>query len=169
MFRPACLDGGGERGLTLIELLITVAILSLLTAIGVPGVMGLIRDARLSTNTDMLINTINSARVEAVKRRANITVCPVADPGSDSACVADATLWSRGAIVLDGTTVIQRVVFGTGVTVTTTATSIDINATLASAGAATTFTLCSTGRRQQEVELQLSGSIKKTLATTVCS
>ena len=170
MSSPGCRGAINRgRGFSLIELSVTMAILVILTVIGVPGVMGLIRDSRLSTNTDMLINVLHSARIEAVKRRTDITVCPVADPNADSTCVADAALWSKGAIVLEGATVLQRVVFGQGVTVTTVATEVVINGTLGSSAALATFQLCSTGRRQQEVEIAMSGYVKKTLTATVCS
>jgi len=161
--------GCGIRGFTLVELTVTLAILTVLTVIGVPGIMGLVRDSRLSTNTDMLINALNSARIEAVKRRTDITVCPVADPNGDSACVADASLWSNGAIVLDGATVVQRIIFAQGVTVTSVATEVVINGTLGSSTASVTFQLCATGRRQQEVEIAMSGHVKKTLTATTCS
>ena len=97
-----------QAGFTLVELLIGLAILGILSVVAVPSMNNMIRDARLSSQTDLLIHTLNAARLEAVKQRTNMTVCPAANPDSDAACSASAGDWANGIMVWDGTAVTQR-------------------------------------------------------------
>lgn len=156
-------------GFTMIELLVTVVIVGALTMIAVPGMTDLVRDARLSTQTDLLVSTLNTARLEAIKRRTNITVCPVAtDANTAAACSANTADWAKGIVIWDGAAVTQRLQSKTGLTVTTAATSVVFSGTLGSASAASSFTLCTTGRKQQQVDVSLSGHVSKRINATVC-
>lgn len=161
--------GRKTAGFTMIELLVTVVIVGALTMIAVPGMTDLVRDARLSTQTDLLVSTLNTARLEAIKRRTNITVCPVAtDANTAAACSANASDWAKGMVIWDGAAVTQRLQSKTGLTVTTAATSVVFSGTLGSASAASSFTLCTTGRKQQQVDVSLSGHVSKRTNATVC-
>lgn len=164
-----------SRGFTLIELMVTLAILIMLMAVAVPGMLDLIRDARLSAQTDLLVSSLNTARLEAIKRRSNMTLCPASDANTATACSTSASDWQNGLLIWDGAAVTQRIQSKTGVVVTPTpssATTVVFSGTLGSlaAGAVeTTFTLCSSGRKQQEVKVGLSGHVSKRTTTTVCS
>lgn len=161
--------GGVAAGLTLVELMITLAILTVLTLIAVPGMSDLLSDARLSAQTDLFVSTLNSARLEAVKQRKNMTVCPATDPDSNTACATNASDWATGFMVSDGASMIQRIQSKRGVTITTAATSVVFSGTLGSAVAASSFTFCAPGRKQHQVDVALSGHVSKRINSSDCT
>ncbi len=67
------------RGFTLLELLATVAVLAIGTALAVPGMLSLQRSAQLSTAVNMLAAAIQAARAEAMKRNLHAFVVPPAN------------------------------------------------------------------------------------------
>ena len=81
------------KGFTLIELLVAVAILAILVSIGLPSFSEAVKNSKLSSAASCLSTALYSARSEAVKRSANVTVCPY---GDDTSC---GTNWSNGALV----------------------------------------------------------------------
>ncbi|MDP2882393.1 MAG: GspH/FimT family pseudopilin [Azonexus sp.] len=171
-----CIGRRRCTGFTLVELMVTLAILIILTVIAVPGMTDLIRDARLSSQSDLLVSALNSARLEAIKRRKSITVCPATNANTDTACAASAAAWSTGILVIDEDVVvpvdervIQRVQMKQGLTITTAATSVAFSGTLGSS-AVTTFTLCTTERKEHQVDVTLSGHVGKRINSgTTCS
>ncbi|MDB5842403.1 MAG: putative Tfp pilus assembly protein FimT [Herminiimonas sp.] len=72
------------------ELLVVLAIASLLMAMGVPGLAGMIRNQRLTTSVNDFFAAINLTRSEAVQRGIRVDLVPAGD-GTD---------WSKGWIVL---------------------------------------------------------------------
>jgi type IV fimbrial biogenesis protein FimT len=157
------------EGFTLIELMITLSIAAVLMAIGVPSMRDLIRDARLSSQADLLVRTISAARMDAIKQRSNFKVCPAAFPNSDTACSTVATDWTKGWVLINGTTISQRFLGKSGVTITNSATAVEFGATLGTPTAASSFVLCVSGRKQQTVNVSASGHVDKRIDSTVCS
>ena len=112
----------------------------------------------------------NSRHFRFIKRRTSITVCPVAsDANTATACSTNAAHWVNGMVIWDGTAIVQRIQNKSGLTLTTSATSVVFNATLGSATAAPSFTLCTTGRKQQQVDVAMSGHVSKRTNSTTCS
>ncbi len=68
-----------NKGFTLIELMITIAIIGIVTAIGLPSFKSIMSSSRLTTNANMLVASLNLARSEAIKRN---TIVYVANIGS---------------------------------------------------------------------------------------
>ncbi len=73
-------------GFTLVELLITLTIAAIVTAVAAPSFARLIRDTRLTTSANNLVSVLNLARSESAKRGANVLV--QADSGT--------TAWAGG-------------------------------------------------------------------------
>jgi type IV fimbrial biogenesis protein FimT len=63
-----------ERGHTVIELVVGVAILAILASMAVPNFSQLIADAKIRSTADQLRDSIVRARQEALKRNAPVTL-----------------------------------------------------------------------------------------------
>lgn len=83
-----------SAGYSLIELMITLAILSIVLAIAVPSVRDYFANARRLTVTNNLIGDLSYARMEAIRRGQFVTVCG----GAAGVCVTNND-WSGGRIV----------------------------------------------------------------------
>ena len=86
------------RGLTLIELMITVALLVIVLAIGVPSFQGAINSSRLTAAANELSAAVQLARAEAIKRNRSVVLCRSA---TLAACAADDT-WPGWLVFADG-------------------------------------------------------------------
>jgi len=64
-----------NRGFTLIELMVTLAVLGILATLAAPSFQNLIRSTRLSTAANDLSSAMALARAEAIRRGARVTLC----------------------------------------------------------------------------------------------
>ena len=79
---------------TLIELMITLTILSLVMAIGVPSMRDFIKNDRLTTQINTLVGHLAYARSEAALRHQSVVVCA---SGTGTSC--STTNWASGWII----------------------------------------------------------------------
>ncbi|MHB1145478.1 MAG: GspH/FimT family pseudopilin [Thiobacillus sp.] len=84
-----------HSGVTLLELMVALAIVAILLAIGIPTFTSLVRSSRLSSATNELVSSLFFARGEAIKRSSRAVICPSAT-GSSCAGSGD---WHQGWIV----------------------------------------------------------------------
>jgi type IV fimbrial biogenesis protein FimT len=85
-----------ENGFTLVELLITIVVISILLATGVPAYQDFIKNNRLTVQTNELVTALQLARSEAVKRGTNTVVCA---SNNGTTCSDSKTDWVNGWIV----------------------------------------------------------------------
>jgi len=82
-----------NRGITLVELIITLSIAAILLAIAAPSFSDIVRNNKMTTQLNELAASLNLARSEAIKRSSYVTVCKSNDSAS---CGGD---WKNGWIV----------------------------------------------------------------------
>ena len=87
------------RGVTLVELLVTLAIGAILLAIAVPGYAFLVSSSRLTTVTNNLVTAIHLTRSEAIKRGTRVTICKTGNPMADPPACDAAAEWHQGWLV----------------------------------------------------------------------
>lgn len=83
------------RGVTFVELLVTLSIFSILLAVGVPSFSQFTANNRLNSYANTLFSHLSLARSEAIKRNTRVAICKSMD-GSSCASSGD---WSQGWIV----------------------------------------------------------------------
>ena len=91
-----------KAGVTLIELLVTIAIVAILATLAVPSFTQIIKDNRLATATNELVATLHFARMEAIRQGKRVTICKSSNGQDccrdDPSCDASKG-WEQGWIV----------------------------------------------------------------------
>jgi type IV fimbrial biogenesis protein FimT len=82
-------------GFTLIELMVTVALVAVIVTIAAPSYQQFIIDSRMTSQTNDFLTHLQFARSEAVKRNTTVTMCKSAN---STACAGSGT-WAQGWIV----------------------------------------------------------------------
>ncbi|HEY0335499.1 MAG TPA: GspH/FimT family pseudopilin [Stenotrophomonas sp.] len=83
-----------ETGFTLVELMIAIAVLAILLAIGLPGFQGVLRSNRVATATNSMLGSLSLARSEAIKNAHGAAVC-----ASNAGSACDGATWGAGWLV----------------------------------------------------------------------
>ena len=75
------------RGFTVLEAVVTVALMAIILTIGVPWLGNFVQDNRMATQVNSMKTALNLARSEALKRGAPVTLCPTEDAtASEPSC-----------------------------------------------------------------------------------
>lgn len=84
-----------QAGVTLVELMIAIIVLSIIAAAGIPAFTAMLETNRRAARLNELVTSIYLARSEAVERGASVTVCPRA---TSTACASGDDYGSNQAI-----------------------------------------------------------------------
>ncbi|WP_432471155.1 GspH/FimT family pseudopilin [Amphritea sp. HPY] len=84
-----------DRGFTLVELMVTVAVMALLITVGAPALTHFLLQAEQDSALHQIKNIYSFARQEAVHRQVDVSICPVSEPLPDQ-CGEN---WSCGMLV----------------------------------------------------------------------
>ncbi len=109
-----------SKGFTLIELMIVIAIASILMTLAVPSFSLMINNSKVTSTTNEFISSLNLARSEALKRSGNVSVCK--SNASYTACdTTAATFTTNGWLVFSDTCGVTGVIDSAAATATTPA------------------------------------------------
>lgn len=113
-----------QRGVTLVELMVVVAITAILAAVAVPQFSHLVGSRAIDAQVSAIQSSMRVARSEALKRNIPVSICPTSAPDATApVCSASsATLgWATGWIIftdlgvrgtIDGSDTVIRVQSG---------------------------------------------------------
>ena len=143
------------RGFTLLELMVTLAVLVILITVGIPAFADLVQNNRITAQTNELVSALNVARAEAVKRGRNVQVV----------VATQANGWSAAVSIVGGPAEPVRVIERADSVVTVTAGAVVFRPTGVPV-AATEFGMqpasdCS-GDKRRQVAITPSGQIRTT-------
>ena len=86
-----------DIGFTLMEMMVVLAVASILLGVGIPRLSVFFQNGRMTTNTNALVSALQIAKSEAIKRQGPVTVCRSAN---QTTCDLDAAnTWEDGFIV----------------------------------------------------------------------
>lgn len=137
---------GPQTGVTLIELLVTLAIATIVLTLGVVGFRELVASTKITNAANSLVGHLQFARSEAIKRGTEVSVCPSTD---GTTCVSESDgSWEIGYLVrLDATGRVLRYVDSAemaGITVTMGKPRIRFRPDGTAPGFNATLTICDT-------------------------
>lgn len=130
-----------NRGFTLIELMVTLAIMVVMLSWAVPSFRTIIQNNRITTQANEFLSAISIARSEAIKRGVSVSLCS----STDQATCSGAATWENGWIVFSDGTGVPGALDGTD-TILRVGQAYEGASTLAAAGGAPTLSFDPAGR-----------------------
>jgi type IV fimbrial biogenesis protein FimT len=152
-----------QKGFTIIELMVTLAVLAVVVAIAAPSFSGLLRDSRNQAIRNEMASALQMARSEAVKRRTNVIICKRNEDNDDCDNGND---WSNGWLIKTSGGLVIKVwdapnsvaVIGSAASITFESTGMASNAesiTIKPTGGCT-------GQKQDSLAIKKTGSLSIT-------
>jgi len=86
-----------QTGFTLLELMVVIAIMGVLMAVGIPSFKSMLTTNEMADTTNELVLSLRKARAEAISSGRNTIVCSSID---GSTCSGAAGNWNRGWLVM---------------------------------------------------------------------
>ncbi len=130
-----------QRGFTLLELMVTVAVAIILLSIAVPSFTDIMRANKLSNDVNTIVQALHKARNDA-RTHGGSALCASTDRASCSALASD---WVNGWIVINSAGVVgvsDRPLTGTTISASGTTANYDERGRLTPAGSTLTLTFC---------------------------
>lgn len=89
----------GASGFSMIELMVTVAVMAVLMAAAFPSFTAMVNSNRLTGSANEMIASLQLARSEAIRRNTRVIVCRSED---NATCADAAGLWAGWITIVDG-------------------------------------------------------------------
>lgn len=154
------------RAFTLIELIVTLTIISTMLSIGIPGIIALASNSRITSAINNMVRHLHYARSEAVTRGVSVILCPsLQGDGCD-----DSFHWQQGFILFadsngdrnlgSGEVVLRHVSPGLGETRIFTSPGrkkLTFQASGMAMGSTATITVCDSSGRAKAIILSNPG------------
>ena len=80
-------------GFTLVELMVTVAVIAILAVVATPSMSAMLNNSRVTAQAEEMVSSLQLARSEAVRRNARVTVCA----GANGVCNNSAN-WNQWTV-----------------------------------------------------------------------
>jgi type IV fimbrial biogenesis protein FimT len=170
-----------QRGFNLIEMMITLLVVSVVITIGAPSMADFINEMRISAATNDVLSFFNYARSEAAKRNTRISVCL---SKTLTNCDTTGTNWADGAVAFVDVNNNGQVDTGETITrVLNPNSGVNIYAKVGAvfatdywfayrpsgaSSSAGTLLVCHSGRKAREVSINAVGRPMSAVSTTVC-
>ena len=146
---------GCQRGFSLIELVVVMAVLAIVTVFAAPSFQTILMNSRMSTLNDSLFNSLNYARSTALSEKFPVRFCPLGAAGS-TVC---GTSWASGWMVVSQPT--------TGAAVVLQSYQAKTSGPVLSANGATSILFAITGLANTQVNFKICDSRGATYARSM--
>ncbi len=99
--RPSVRNRRFQSGFTLMELLITITLLGVVSALATPAIRDIVMNNRMATETNDMLVSLMFARSEAIKRSTGVFICKSLDPTATTpTCdTTAANPWTTGWLI----------------------------------------------------------------------
>lgn len=87
-----------SRGFTLIELMVTVAVIAILAVVAIPNLRDFVHNNRLRATSNELVASLQAARMEAVRLNSNAIVCRSTN---GTTCAGGTDAWAAWVVLAD--------------------------------------------------------------------
>lgn len=94
------------RGFSFVELMVTVAVLSIVLGIAVPSFNTLVQQHRVTSQTNDLLAVLTATRSEAIKNNRNIALCAAGGP--DATACSTSGNWAHWIMTVGSSTTVLR-------------------------------------------------------------
>lgn len=94
--KDVCVFKKNENAFTLIELLVAVVVMMIIISFVVPNFSRIVTQNRMASATNEVLSLMHSARLEAMRTRASVVVCP-----SDNAQSCSGDDWGQSIMFVD--------------------------------------------------------------------
>lgn len=169
--------GKNSSGFTLIEMMITIAIATILVLIAVPNLMTFVNENRITTQTNELITDLSVARGEAVRRGVRVAICI---RNADASACDVGGVWATGWIMFTdndadgavdtGETILKvHEALPTGMTITGFTAGILTYSPSTTVIAGAAFTLCKSGYFGRVITISATGRPSTAKTSTTCT
>ncbi|WP_232823550.1 GspH/FimT family pseudopilin [Dyella sp. C9] len=93
---------GKQGGFTIVELMVTLVVAAILIGIAIPSFRNIILSSRLTTTANQVVDAINTAKVEAIKRNNFAQLCSNLDSANSSDTLGTQCGGNTGQVVALG-------------------------------------------------------------------